>query len=88
MEVLVDRCAGLDVHQKTVMACIRTPAPGGGRAQKVREFRTFTDDLRRLRDWLVAEEVTQVAMEATGVYWRPVWHVLEGSSYPSGKGRE
>jgi len=80
MEVLVDRCAGLDVHQKTVMACIRTPAPGGGRAQKVREFRTFTDDLRRLRDWLVAEDVTQVAMEATGVYWRPVWHVLEDAA--------
>jgi transposase len=70
MEVLVDRCAGLDVHQKTVMACIRTPAPNGGRAQQVREFATFTDDLLRLRDWLAAEGVTQVAMEATGVYWR------------------
>ncbi|MGH9004966.1 MAG: IS110 family transposase, partial [Acidimicrobiia bacterium] len=77
MEVLVDRCAGLDVHQKTVMACIRTPARGGGRAQQVREFRTFTDDLVQLRDWLASEGVTQVAMEATGVYWRPVWHVLE-----------
>lgn len=77
MEVLVDRCAGLDVHQKTVMACIRTPAPEGERAQQVREFATFTDDLVRLRDWLAAEGVTQVAMEATGVYWRPVWHVLE-----------
>src|SRR5215211_4808186 len=77
MEVLVDRCAGLDVHQKTVMACIRTPAPDGGRAQQVREFATFTDDLLRLRGWLAAEGVTQVAMEATGVYWRPVWHVLE-----------
>src|SRR6266542_4028761 len=77
MEVLVDRCAGLDVHQKTVMACVRTSARNGGRAQQVREFRTFTDDLRRLRDWLVGEGVTQVAMEATGVYWRPVWHVLE-----------
>lgn len=80
MEVLVDRCAGLDVHQKSVMACIRTPAPDGGRAQQVREFRTFTDDLLRLRDWLAAEGVTQVAMEATGVYWRPVWHVLEGAA--------
>lgn len=77
MEVVVDRCAGLDVHQKTVMACIRTPASSGERAQHVREFATFTDDLVRLRDWLAAEGVTQVAMEATGVYWRPVWHVLE-----------
>lgn len=80
MDVLVDRCAGLDVHQKSVMACIRTPAPDGGRAQQVREFATFTDDLLRLRDWLAAEGVTQVAMEATGVYWRPVWHVLEGAA--------
>lgn len=77
MEVVVDRCAGLDVHQKTVMACIRTPASSGERAQHVREFATFTDDLAALRDWLAAEGVTQVAMEATGVYWRPVWHVLE-----------
>jgi transposase len=59
------------------MACIRTPAPNGGRAQQVREFATFTDDLVRLRGWLAAVVVTQVAMEATGVYWRPVWHVLE-----------
>ena len=77
MEVVVARCAGLDVHQKTVMACIRTPDPAGERAQQVKEFSTFTGDLRRLREWLVASGVTQVAMEATGVYWRPVWHVLE-----------
>lgn len=77
MDVIVDRCAGLDVHKRSVMAAVRTPKPGGGRRQQVKEFSAFTADLVELRDWLVAEGVTQVAMEATGVYWRPVWHVLE-----------
>lgn len=77
MEVLVARCAGLDVHKETVMACIRTPGTGRGRRQEVREFRTFTGALRALRDWLVEEEISLVVMEATGVYWRPVWHALE-----------
>ena len=73
MDVIVERCAGLDVHKRTVMAAVRTPRPSGvGRRQEVKEFSTFTGDLERLRDWLVAEGVTQVAMEATGVYWRPV----------------
>lgn len=77
MEVVVARCAGLDVHQKTVMACVRLPGADGERVQQVREFRTFTAGLRSLRLWLLDQGVTQVAMEATGVYWRPVWHVLE-----------
>ncbi len=76
MEVVVARCAGLDVHQKTVTACVRIPGPGAERKEEVREFSTYTADLGRLRDWLVSCDVTQVAMEATGVYWRPVWHVL------------
>ena len=77
MEVLVDRIAGLDVHKETVMACVRNPGENGKRRQVVREFSTFTGDLLALREWLAAEAVTQVVMEATGVYWRPVWHVLE-----------
>jgi transposase len=77
MEVIIERCAALDVHKETVMACVRRPGPGRGRDQEVREFRTFTSTLRLLREWLAAEGVTQVAMEATGVYWRPVWHVLD-----------
>jgi transposase len=77
MDVLVDRCAGLDVHKKTVVAAVRTPGQGRSRCQVVREFSTFTVGLVGLRDWLVCEGVTQVVMEATGVYWRPVWHVLE-----------
>src|SRR6185437_12749696 len=72
VEVIVCRCAGLDVHKNTVMACVRVPGPDGGRVSTVRQFRTFTAGLRKLRDWLVAEQVTQVAMEATGVYWKPV----------------
>ena len=77
MDVIVDRCAGLDVHKKTVMATVRVPDGQGGRSQVTREFAAFTGRLVELRDWLVGEGVTQVAMEATGVYWRPVWHVLD-----------
>lgn len=77
METIVSRCAALDVHKDTVMGCVRVPDGQGGRAQEVREFRTFTVGLHALRDWLLAHGVTQVAMEATGVYWKPVWHVLE-----------
>jgi transposase len=77
MEVIVERCAALDVHKDTVMACVRRPGPGRRRDQEVREFRTWTSSLRELREWLAGEGVTQVAMEATGVYWRPVWAELE-----------
>ncbi len=76
MDVIVERCAALDVHKDMVTACVRRPGLQG-REQQVREFRTFTSSLRRLREWLAAEGVTKVAMEATGVYWRPVWFVLE-----------
>ena len=77
MEVVVERCAALDVHKDTVMACVRRPAGGSKRGHEVREFRTYTATLRELRAWLAAEGVTAVAMEATGVYWRPVWSALE-----------
>ncbi|MGH3802902.1 MAG: IS110 family transposase [Pseudonocardiaceae bacterium] len=78
MEVIVDRCAGLDVHKDTVMACVRGWAPADRRrVEEVREFRTFTSSLRQLGDWLAAEGVSEVVMEATGVLWRPVWAVLE-----------
>jgi transposase len=77
MEVLHDRVAGLDVHKELVAACVRTPGQGRARRSETREFGTFLGDLERMRDWLVAEGVTHVAMEATGIYWRPVWFVLE-----------
>jgi transposase len=76
MEVIVERVAGLDVHKETVMAAVRTPGERG-RGQKVKEFGAFHADLLALRRWLVDEGVTLVVMEATGVYWRAPWHVLE-----------
>lgn len=77
MEVIHPRCAGLDVHKQTVVACVRI-AGGGTPHQEVRTFATTTSGLLQLADWLDSQGVTVVAMEATGVYWKPVWHVLEG----------
>ena len=77
MQTLYSRCAGLDVHKESVVACARVVAEG--RVQReVQTFATTTAGLLRLRDWLVAHRCTHVGMEATGIYWRPVWHVLEG----------
>jgi transposase len=78
MEVLYPRCAGLDVHKETVVACVRL-AKGRKVTRTTRTFGTHTEDLLALLEWLQAERVTHAAMEATGVYWKPVWHVLEGS---------
>jgi transposase len=77
MDVVVERCAGLDVHKDTVVACVRTPGPDGRRASAVRTFGTVTVELLALRDWLVAEGVTLVGMESTGVYWRAPFYLLE-----------
>src|SRR5207253_6526697 len=77
MEVIYPRCAGLDVHKQTVVACVRI-AGDGPPLQEVRTFATTTSGLLALADWLDSFEVEVVAMEATGVYWKPVWHVLEG----------
>lgn len=76
MDVLVERCCGLDVHQKTVVACVLTPAPGSKSKKVVRTFRTVTAELDQLREWLLENGVTHVAMESTGVYWMPVYTVL------------
>lgn len=78
MQLLHPRCAGLDVHKKTVSVCILLADGSGPRRSQVRTFATFTRDLLALADWLREHGVTHVAMEATGVYWRPVWAVLEG----------
>src|SRR5262249_50250021 len=78
MEVLVERCCGLDVHQATVVACVRRPGPRGRRTAEVRTFGTMTAALLSLADWLTAEGVTYVAMESTGVFWKPVFNILEG----------
>jgi transposase len=76
MNVVHARCAGLDVHQQTVVACARVVVKGRI-TQEVRTFGTTTRELLALADWLAAHGCTHVAMESTGVYWKPVWHVLE-----------
>lgn len=80
MDVVVERCAGLDVHKDTVVACVRTPGTGGRRAQETRTFGTMTRDLLALRDWLTVMGVTLVGMESTGVYWKPAYHLLEDAT--------
>jgi transposase len=77
METIVERPAALDVHKAQVTACVRVPGAGGGREQHVAEFQTTVEGLLALHDWLGAHGVQQVTMEATGVYWKPVWAVLE-----------
>jgi transposase len=77
VETIVERPAALDVHKAQVTACVRVPAAAGGREQHVAEFATTVRGLLGLHDWLVAHGVQQVTMEATGVFWKPVWAILE-----------
>jgi transposase len=77
MDQLIDRVAGLDVHKATVVATVRTPGPDGRRVSRTETFGTMTADLIALRDWLHAHGVTHVALESTGVYWKPIYYVLE-----------
>ena len=79
METVVERPAALDVHKEQVTACVRVPGDGRARVQHVAEFPTTVTGLLTLSDWFSAFGVTQVVMEATGVYWKPVWAVLEDS---------
>src|SRR5487761_1712024 len=72
VRTIYERCCGLDVHKKTVVACVLTPA-----SQRTRTFGTMTPDLLQLREWVQSEGVTHVAMESTGVYWKPVFNLLE-----------
>jgi transposase len=80
MEVLYPRCAGLDVHKKTVVACVRIQQ-GAAIEQEVRTFETTTSGLLDLSAWLSEKGCTLVAMEATGVYWKPVWHILADGEF-------
>lgn len=77
MEVVYERCAGLDVHKKSVTACRIVPGKDGGWQKETRRFDTMTVELLKLADWLRAGRVTAVAMESTGVYWKPVFNILE-----------
>ena len=78
MDVLYEHCAGLDVHKKTVVACVLHHQPDGTTLKETRSFSTMLPGLEQLRDWLLAEGCSHAGMEATGVYWKPVYNVLEG----------
>ena len=81
MSLLYRRCAGLDVHRDTVVACIRTRINRGQYEEQRETFRTFSADLRRLARWLKDNKVRHVAMESTGVYWIPIWNILEAARW-------
>ena len=77
MQVLYERCCGLDVHKKTVVACVMITSPTGKVNKDVRTFATTTTGLLALADWLSSQQVTHVSIESTGVYWSPVFNILE-----------
>jgi transposase len=77
VEVIHERCAGLDVGKDEVVACVRLPDGAGGRRQEVHTYPTFSSGLESLAEWLQDHDVTQVVLEATGQYWKPIWYVLE-----------
>jgi transposase len=79
MDVVYSRCAGIDVHKKSVVVCRITPGPDGTPLKEIRPFATMTEALLALSDWLAEGGVTHVAMESTGVYWKPVYNLLESS---------
>ena len=78
MQVIYACCCGLDVHKKIIAACVLVCDEQGRKRKEIRSFGTMTQDLLALTDWLRTLEVTHVAMESTGVYWKPVWNILEG----------
>ena len=81
MEVIYERCCGLDVGKDEVVCCLRTPNGSGGRRSEIRTYSTFTSRLEQLAAWLKQEGVTHVVMEATGQYWKPIWYVLEEQGF-------
>jgi transposase len=79
MKRIVERCCGLDVHKTSVTACVKVPAESGGSYhQEIEQFATTTRGVLELRDWLASFKVGLVGMEATGVYWKPIYYLLEG----------
>src|SRR5439155_22517401 len=81
MQTLYQRVAGFDVHKKTVVVCVRLTNSQGQVQECVRTFGTMTADLLALSDWLSQQQVTHVAMESTGVLWKPIWNILEGGAW-------
>jgi len=78
MQVTYERCCGIDVHKETVVACVIVPAADGKAVKETRTFNTMTGDLRALAEWVKQMQCTHVAMESTGVYWKPVYNLMEG----------
>src|ERR1051325_6888371 len=78
MRTVYARCCGLDVHKKSITACVLLQEAASAIQQEIRRFGTMTRDLLELMDWLHGLQVSHVAMESTGVYWKPVWNILEG----------
>lgn len=82
MDVLIECCAGIDIGKDEVVACVRGPAPSGrGRQKRTRTFTSFTASLEAMVDWFTEAGVTEIVMEATGSYWKPVWYVLEERAF-------
>jgi transposase len=79
MDTIVERCCGLDVHQASVVACLLVERASGRARKEIRTFGTSTRELMEMRDWLLSERCTHVAMESTGIYWKPVYAILEDS---------
>jgi transposase len=79
MQVLYERCCGLDVHKRMVVACVLVGPPGHPVEKEIRTFETLTGDLLELSDWLLNWGVTHVALESTGVYWQRIWNLLEAT---------
>ena len=76
LSVVHPNCCGLDVHKKTIAACLVSLDESGNEVSLIEEFGTFTDDLEKLRDWLQEHDCPIVAMESTGVYWQPIHNIL------------
>jgi len=75
MQEIIDRCCGIDVHQETLTACIMVGS-GKRMLREIKEFSTMTDDIERLGQWLKEHEIKQIAIESTGIYWKPVFNIL------------
>ncbi len=88
METIIERCCGIDVHKKTIVACLIIGQSHEKPKETIKTFSTMTRDLLACRDWLVAEGCTQVAMESTGVYWKPVFNILEDRNVKNVPGRK
>jgi transposase len=82
VDVLIECCAGIDIGKDEVVACVRGPAPAGrGRRKQTRTFTSFTSSLEAMADWFTEQGVTEIAMEATGSYWKPIWYILEDRAF-------